>query len=148
MEESGSCLSVKNVTFYLSSDWLTDDDVGYTPVWTIDKPVSCNLVETREVNIEQPWHGWEEANCSIEMNFPKHLRCKSRKRFIKLIMSLGIQRNTANFLANDVAISDTSYGDFWINLCFRGIEYLAKFKIHKDDLLPRCKILIDTGSIA
>ena len=146
MEESGSSLSVNNVTFYLSSDWLSDDDVEYTPVLTIDNPVFCNLVETHEVNIKHPLRRWEEANCSIKMNFPKHLRCKNRKRFIKLIMSLGIQRNSANFLANDVAISDTSYEDFWLNLCFGGIEYLAEFKIHKDDFLPRYEISFETRS--
>lgn len=33
---------------------------------------------------------------------PKAIRCRSRKRFIKLIMAMGMDRNEANTIANTV----------------------------------------------
>ncbi len=40
--------------------------------------------------------------CEIELTTPKRFRCKNRKRFIKLLMASGVNRNTAQETANYV----------------------------------------------
>lgn len=52
--------------------------------------------------------------CRISVNFkkPKYLRCASRKRFIKLLMGLRIQRNNAIRIANTFSGND-SWGFKW-----------------------------------
>lgn len=46
---------------------------------------------------------------------PKRWRCRSRKRFIKLVMSEGISRNSAEWLADFTRKMRTSYGEAWRN---------------------------------
>lgn len=49
---------------------------------------------------------------------PKHWRCRSRKRFIKLVMSEGISRNWAEWLA-DFARALMPYREAWRNVLWR-----------------------------
>lgn len=42
----------------------------------------------------------EPMEFTMQIKTPKHLRCRSRKRFIKLMMSDGITRNCAEQLAD------------------------------------------------
>ena len=43
-----------------------------------------------------------EGKLEIKAKYPKRLRCKNRKRFIKLLMASGANRNTAQKTANYV----------------------------------------------
>lgn len=49
-------------------------------------------VETTEV---RDLHGFNGGSASFKIKRPKSLRCKTRKRFIKLLMSKGVPRNMA-----------------------------------------------------
>ncbi len=129
-------LTVEDITFY-----TIDANGNCTPVWKIEGTsfvVDIECVEPKSSLTFKP----EEIGYTLRIDYPKNLRCKTRKRFVKLIMSLGNQRNTANIIANDVMISDTTYEQFWRNLCVEGVNYLARFKIHKNDLLPKYKITV------
>lgn len=44
------------------------------------------------------------------IKFPKVLRCRNRKRFVKLLMSIGIPRNVANTLR---AVPGETYQEMW-----------------------------------
>lgn len=54
-------------------------------------------------------------DCRISANFkmPKYLRCESRKRFIKLLMGLRIQRNNAIRIANTFSGNDSWSFKWW-----------------------------------
>ncbi len=54
----------------------------------------------------------------------KNWRCKSRKRFIKLLMSKGISRNEAESVAKVARIAGVPYGELWRCYFFWGIEGL------------------------
>lgn len=59
----------------------------------------------------------------ITMTFktPKRWRCRSRKRFIKLVMSEGVSRNYAEWLAYFTRKwLQVSYGEAWRNNLWRG----------------------------
>lgn len=43
-----------------------------------------------------------ENEITIRMKMPKNYRCKSKKRFVKLLMSRGIQRNDAKKIAQTI----------------------------------------------
>ena len=63
----------------------------------------------------------EPMECTIKFKYGKHLRCKSRKRFIKLLMSKGVQRNIANKVALFVrVIRYESYDIAWRTYYFTG----------------------------
>lgn len=49
---------------------------------------------------------------TMEIKMPKRWRCRSRKRFIKLMMSEGINRNYAEWLA-DFVRELMPYGEAW-----------------------------------
>lgn len=77
-------------------------------------------------------------NCefSVRVKLPRSLRCRSRKRFVKLLMASGINRNTAQKLAwgyvvwsNRLPIpaySKASYQGYFVGLWFRGLANPAK----------------------
>lgn len=54
----------------------------------------------------------EYMEFSMKIKGPKHCRCMSRKRFIKLMMSEGIERNYAERLA-DFVRGWMPYGEAW-----------------------------------
>lgn len=67
---------------------------------------------------------------SVQVKLPKSMRCKSRKRFVKLLMASGIDRNMAQEvfakivelrnLTNTPACLKTSYQNYFIELWFKG----------------------------
>lgn len=72
-------------------------------------------------------------NCefSMRMKLPKSMRCKSRKRFVKLLMASGISRNVAQALARSYVIwsnriyipeyMKASYQEYFVDLWMRGL---------------------------
>ncbi len=58
-------------------------------------------------------------DCSFTLKWPKYFRCKNRKRFIKLLMSTGLDRNTAVIFADTMSIMNEfvgfkhSYQEWW-----------------------------------
>ena len=52
---------------------------------------------------------------TMEIKMPKRWYCRSRKRFIKLMMSEGISRNHAKLLAYAVQVMRMSYKEAWRN---------------------------------
>ena len=55
---------------------------------------------------------------TMTVKTPKHWRCRSRKRFIKLVMSKGISRNGAVWLANWVRNAGYTYAQAWWPWCW------------------------------
>ena len=64
-----------------------------------------------------------EVSCTFHTKIPKHLRCKSRKRYIKLLMSKGESREMAVFLADFVRDCGYSYADAWLILMLGGFVH-------------------------
>lgn len=72
-------------------------------------------------------------NCefSMQVKLPKSMRCKSRKRFVKLLMASGISRNVAQALARSYVIWSNriyipeylkaSYQEYFVDLWMRGL---------------------------
>ena len=56
----------------------------------------------------------EYMECTLYFKIPKRWRCKSRKRFIKLMMSEGISRNNAERIV-DFTRGLMSYREAWSN---------------------------------
>lgn len=62
-----------------------------------------------------------EGRFTFTLKYPKRMRCKSRKRYVKLLMSRGVSRNSANRLAdelrnlNQAFDLDFSYQSMWNN---------------------------------
>ena len=54
----------------------------------------------------------QQVEFAVHFKTPKRLRCRSRKRFIKLMMSEGVSRNTAAWLA-DFVRGWMPYGRAW-----------------------------------
>ena len=62
-----------------------------------------------------------EATFTDEVKWPKFFRCKNRKRYKKLLMSLGVSRNYADWLIEGFVIRKTiwpkecnfSYQELW-----------------------------------
>lgn len=77
-------------------------------------------------------------NCefSMRVKLPKSMRCKSRKRFVKLLMASGISRNVAQALARGYVIWSNriyipeylkaSYQKYFIDLWMRGLVKSGK----------------------
>lgn len=66
-----------------------------------------------------------EMSMTVNLKIPKALRCKSRKRFIKLLMSKGMRRDCAVWNADMIQKSGLTYGDAWFRLCVLGFGGLA-----------------------
>ena len=60
----------------------------------------------------------EPMEFTVTVTTPKHWRCRGRKRFIKLMMSEGISRNYAEWLA-DFTRTLMPYGETWRNYLLR-----------------------------
>lgn len=58
----------------------------------------------------------------IKVPIPKVLRCKSRKRLIKLLMSTGMPRNTATTLAEAMYTYGVKYQDGWLTFIYRRLQ--------------------------
>lgn len=57
---------------------------------------------------------------TMHLKTPKSWRCRSRKRFIKLLMSKGIGRNQAASVARAARIAGVPYGELWRSYFFWG----------------------------
>lgn len=57
---------------------------------------------------------------TMYIKMPKHWRCKSRRRFIKLLMSKGISRNQAERVAGAARAAGVPYGELWRSRFFWG----------------------------
>lgn len=76
-------------------------------------------------------------NCefSVWVRLPRSLRCRSRKRLVKLLMANGIDRNIAQVLARGCVVWSnrrggpeclkTSYQGYFIDLWMRGLVKLG-----------------------
>lgn len=53
------------------------------------------------------------AEITLNIRAPKRWRCRSRKRFVKLMMSEGVSRNSAEWLA-DFVRGWMPYGEAWM----------------------------------
>lgn len=79
-------------------------------------------------------------NCefSIRVNLPKSMRCKSRKRFVKLLIASGLNRNEAQALARGSVVlrnqrgvpeyMKASYQSCFIDFWLRGLVRLGERK--------------------
>ena len=56
---------------------------------------------------------------TVYLKTPKRWRCRSRKRFIKLVMSEGVSRNKAEWLERAVRMMRMSYNEAWLNYPWR-----------------------------
>lgn len=61
-----------------------------------------------------------DMSFTATLKIPKHFRCKSRKRFIKLLMSKGMRRDCAVWNANMIREIGLSYSDAWFRLVILG----------------------------
>lgn len=89
-----------------------------------DTPIARGEIELPEIKLPlemfEPVRGLtyqcEEAcqwvGFTLEIKVPKRWRCRSRKRFIKLMMSEGVSRNTAERMA-DFVRGWMPYGRAW-----------------------------------
>lgn len=104
---------------------LTDDG----PVEVSDKIAAVNVSPgdkfTEIANLEI-----ETGEITVRMKFAKSTRCGSRKRFVKLLMSRGIDRNMAQRIARTVKATNTwpvpeeyreSYQSYFVELFWSGI---------------------------
>ena len=99
------------------------DPNGYT-VYLADTPIARGEIKLKEITIPvemfEPVRGLvcqcEDAcqwmGFTLKIEVPKRWRCRSRKRFIKLMMSEGISRNYAERLA-DIVRGWMPYGKAW-----------------------------------
>ena len=77
-------------------------------------------------------------NCefSVRVKLPKSMRCNSRKRFVKLLMASGIQRNVAQVLARGYVVWSNrlpipahlkaSYQSYFTDLWTHGVVSAAR----------------------
>ena len=104
---------------------LTDDG----PVEISDKIAAVNVSPggkfTEIANLEM-----ETGEITVRVKFAKSTRCGSRKRFVKLLMSRGIDRNTAQLIARTVRATNTwhvpeeyreSYQSYFVELFLSGM---------------------------
>ena len=87
-------------------------------VYLNDVPIAQGQIQLPEITLpadapelEIP-SMFQPMEISMRVEIPKHWRCRSRKRFIKLVMSEGMSRNYAEKLA-DFTRTLMPYGEAW-----------------------------------
>ena len=90
------------------------------------EPIAWGKFELPEITVPdevfEPPKSMEACQCvefTLTFKTPRRWRCRSRKRFIKLMMSEGIGRNCAGRLA-DFVRGWMPYGEAWRNYLFTG----------------------------
>lgn len=58
---------------------------------------------------------------TVRFKIPKWFRCRSRKRFVKLMMAEGIKRNYAEWLAGVVRSWKIPYKEAWRNYAWQNL---------------------------
>lgn len=86
-------------------------ELGLFPEITLSEEVVAAM-EDLFADVFEPWR------VTIRFKTPKHWRCRGRKRFIKLMMSEGISRNYANWLA-EFTRTLMPYKEAWRSCCSR-----------------------------
>lgn len=83
----------------------------------IEEPIR-DLVEAPEPG--EDWIGAIRGDREWEVCFalPKILRCRSRKRLVKLLMSIGADRNSACEMAERMRHYRVKYQDAWLTCLF------------------------------
>lgn len=88
------------------------------------EPIAWGQGELPEITVpeevREPRNGLpcEYMEYTLYFKIPKRWRCRSRKRFIKLMMSEGVSRNNAEWLA-DFTRKMMSYEEAWGNYLLR-----------------------------
>ena len=105
-----------------------EDKGKYTVYWNgvplSDTPIAPGIIHKIELSADAPNQegvpllGPMEFTMYIKV--PKHWHCKSRRRFIKLLMSKGISRNQAKRVAGVARIAGVPYGELWQSYFFWG----------------------------
>ena len=62
----------------------------------------------------------QQMEFTVHFKTPKRWRCRGRKRFVKLLMSMGISRNQAESMAGVARIAGVPYGELWRSYFFWG----------------------------
>lgn len=100
-------------------------DLGNCTLYLNGEPIAWGQGELPEITVpeevREPRSGLpcEYMGCTLYFKIPKRWRCKSRKRFIKLMMSEGMSRNNAEWLA-DFTRGLMSYKEAWGNYLLHG----------------------------
>lgn len=95
-------------------------ELGDCTLYLNGEPIAWGQGELPEIivpdEVLEPRNGLpcEYMECTLYFKIPKRWRCRGRKRFIKLMMSEGISRNCAEWLA-DFVRGMMSYGEAWGN---------------------------------
>lgn len=86
--------------------YFSVNGVDYTELIGIpDVTCDCGAIE----------RGFNGGEMTISFKLPQVLRCKSRKRFVKLLMSIGVPRNVASTLR---ATPGETYQQMWRRVFF------------------------------
>lgn len=107
-----------------SLGWHELGEGEYLPELTFAEPVPA---EDNEAGTYE-FRGWLLSNqiapstLTATLTIPKRHRCKTRKRFIKLLMADGISRNSANELAWLVRHFYRSYWDAYLDHKLFGLK--------------------------
>ena len=69
-----------------------------------------------------------EVSFTGRISFGKMLRCKTRKRLVKLLMSKGMSKYDAMAYAREVQKSNMTYEEYWRNYWFTGDPFVYLWK--------------------
>ncbi len=97
--------SENNYTLYWRDPQL--GDVMIIPEVVYEITVSADALTPEAMSLLQP------MEFTVQAKPPKNWRCRSRKRFIKLLMSKGISRNEAESVARVARIAGVTYRELW-----------------------------------
>lgn len=95
-------------------------DLGGCTLRQNGEPIAWGRRELPEITVPEevlkPGNGLprEYMECTLYFKIPKRWQCRNRKRFIKLMMSEGIRRNDAEWMA-DFARKMMPYRKAWGN---------------------------------
>lgn len=117
----------KEIKFYMRVD---GQEVEVKPDFA---EITYTGEQRRDVNVEP-----NEWGFSMQLRLPKHMRCKGRKRFVKLFIASGLDRNGAQALARGSVVlrnqrgvpeyMKTSYQSCFIDFWLRGLVRLGERK--------------------
>lgn len=91
-----------------------------------DTPIARGEIQLAEIKVPADTPKPETILPLQQMEFTVHFkvqkrwRCQGRKRFVKLLMSMGISRNQAESVAGVAKIAGVPYGELWRSYFFWG----------------------------
>lgn len=102
----------QNVDFYISTDegstWKKFEQINEINYSFNSDKYTCYDHDISAISWSIP--------CDLILS--KHERCANRKRFVKLLMSIGYSRNFANWYAWYVNLIGKSYQNAWLDIYF------------------------------